>query len=84
MESEIFSSAPMNADQESEWIAVSIDKYGKNYRQSMANSLQIVWQDVTGGMDGTIQLLVTNNPDHQTKGKFYNIGGSLTAMLTYS
>jgi|DewCreStandDraft_4_1066084.scaffolds.fasta_scaffold02152_9 hypothetical protein len=70
MLSEIISNLPMDKDIETDWISVRYNI--KNGLDLSASSIQIIWSEVEGSLDGYIDMMVTNNLDYQTLGgRFY-------------
>lgn len=73
MTMEVIKDQAMSSDFESDWIPVQIDKIANFGKNSFADSLQIYWEDVTGTLDGKIELFISNVQDSMTLGNTYNI-----------
>ena len=72
MISEIIRNRMMNVDFETEWFPVRLDPFNGDMKSS-AVSIQISWKDVTGTLDGTIEVLASNDQLMESIGTSINI-----------
>lgn len=73
---EIIKDHNMDNDLETGWIPVFIDKIRNFGEKARAESLEIYWNDVTGDLDGKIQLFISNGQGSKALGNTYDIDGS--------
>lgn len=71
MNAEIFSGQPAESDFETEWFPTAIEDF--NREKTTTVSIQVVWDNITGTPDGTIDLFAANQEDFPSCGDRYNI-----------
>lgn len=62
----------MNVDFETEWFSVRLDPFNGEMKSS-AVSIQINWKDVTGALNGTIDVIASDDQVMESMGTTVNI-----------
>jgi hypothetical protein len=70
---EIIKYQDMSGDFETDWFPVLLDEINNFGRKAIAESLQISWQNVTGTLDGKIDIYISNDQHGQSMGNTYLI-----------
>ncbi len=68
MTSEIIRQQSMDSDFVTEWIPIILDPINNFGSKAIASSLQIIWDSVTGTLNGAIELQATDDLDNTTIG----------------
>ncbi len=76
MISEIIKNHPMNNDLDTGWIPV-FSTYPTVFDEDMPiNSVQIFWKEVTGELDGEIEIIASSHPDTASVGSKITINSA--------
>lgn len=65
---EIIKNHPMDNDLDTGWIPVFSQYPSITNEQKLINSIQIYWLDVSGILDGEIEIFASSNPDTSSLG----------------
>ncbi|MGA2296009.1 MAG: hypothetical protein ABSG15_00490 [FCB group bacterium] len=76
MLTEILNNLPMNEDYETDWFPLISESLYKNSKKATAESLQISWYNVTGTLNGTIELISSNDMENSVSGLSVRIDSS--------
>lgn len=70
---EIIKDHNMDDDLETDWMPVFIDEISNFGKKARAESLELYWKDVTGVLDGEIQIFISNGQGGKALGNTYFI-----------
>jgi hypothetical protein len=73
MTMEIVKDHDMSLDLETDWIPVQLDEISNFGKRAIAESLQISWHNVTGTLNGEIEVYISNDQYGQSLGNTYSI-----------
>jgi hypothetical protein len=68
MINEIIQDAQMDSNYESDWFPIFQDEINGIRKRTIAQSLQLLWYGVEGTLDGTIELLASNDMEAASLG----------------
>ena len=72
MTSEIIRNRNMNTDFETEWFPIQFDPFN-NEMKAVASSVQVSWKDVTGTLNGSVEVIASNDQVMNSIGCTLNI-----------
>ncbi len=76
MNSEIVKNHNMANSLETYWIPLSIEAIGRGSKQLAVSSIQIIWDGVTGTLNGSIELFVTNEQQSRSLSATHNVNSA--------
>jgi hypothetical protein len=73
MIAEILKNKTMNDNFETGWFPAKLDPISNMGKVGIASSLQISWTDVTGTLDGIIEIYASNDISSKSLGRSINV-----------
>ncbi len=73
MIAEIFKNNTMSDNFETEWFPAKLDPVSNMGKIGIASSLQLTWKDVTGTLDGIIEVYASNDASLKSLGKTISV-----------
>ena len=68
MLTEILNDLPMNEDYETDWFPLISEPLYKSGKKAVAEFLQVSWYNVTGTLNGTLELISSNDMENSVSG----------------